>query len=424
MADSNDEKGNRPGARPAIPPFRGPAQTPRTPLTPPAGTAGPARPPLMPPAGGRAPFVPPLGSRPRPATPAQPQAPANASRPAITPPFAGRPVTPLPTPAITPQADPFAERTARAWIQPETPTPEEEFVAAQGTASGDPRNAPVEEPTTAEPAPAGHPAAEPEVAEEKEAEHGIAAAAERGPEPSSPSAAEGDQDEDPFADWDAQLREEQSAGPVAAGEPSDSFDEAAADAPTESEWSDASFDLAGEAMRSLPPELSMPGAAGGDISLPEATDAPFDTTDEVAAQVRRAEEPEAPAEKVGLYGDSAAPMAEDVVPAAAAGEPAIEAMPRELLSAYPSLQDTSTYETQRPSGAIYAGEPAEAWAAATAGDRDPGAGDRAARTLERIAARVRSGDLALPATAEGAGDAAVLAALLAAMLGGSRESGA
>ena len=333
----------------------------------------------------------------------------------MTPPFAGRPVTPPLTPAITPQPDPFAERSARVWVQPEAPTPEEEFVATQGVASEPPPAEPVGDDSTQEreaPEPARAAAPEPE---------------RQAAEVTSASQAE----EDPFADWDAQLREETSGMRADQDEAGGhgAADEAAG-APAEAEWSDASFDLAGEAMRSLPRELSMPGSVGAEISLPESSRSPFDTTGETDAVRARAgasdeaEESGEAEEKVGLYGGAQAPLAADVVPETASGEPVIDAMPPELLRAYPSLQDTATHETQRPSGAIYAGEPAEAWAAATAGQGDPSAGDRAARMLERIAGRVRSGEVIVPDLAPGAGDAAVLAALLAAMLGGSRESGA
>ena len=170
-----------------------------------------------------------------------------------------------------------------------------------------------------------------------------------------------------------------------------------------------------------------------DATSPSAAEDPFADWDEQLRDVqeeRDASGGEEPAEKVGLYDDARAPMSEDVVPAAATGQPAIDAMPPELIQAYPSLQDTAAYETFGASrgtpeaAAIYAGEPAEAWEAAAAGESDHGARERTARILERIASRVRSGELHAPELPDAAGDAAVLAALLASMLGGPRERGA
>ena len=373
MADNNDEKGKRPGARPAMPPFRGPASTPRSPLTPPAGAGQAGRSLPTPPAGGRTPFMPPpAGLRPRPATPAMPRTPAAPVR-AVTPP--GLPATPPAPAAATPPSAP---------VRPEPPE-----------------------------APAWEPAVE--------AGESMPSVADFAPDaPAQSSAA------DPFAEWDEQLRDAgQERDASRAQERGFAAGEEAAGHAAQSDWSAPSFESLGDAGRALPKELSRSSPLQPELDVPEDVAAPFDTIDGGSA----AEEPGEPAEKVGLYGDSRAPMSEDVVPAAATGQPAIDAMPPELVSAYPSLQDTAAYETfeaprSTPESAIYAGEPAEAWEAATAGEADHGARERTARLLERIASRVRSGELHAPDVAAETGDAAALAALLASMLGGSRERGA
>ena len=228
---------------------------------------------------------------------------------------------------------------------------------------------------------------------------------------------------DPFAEWDEQLRDAQDERDAGGGqERGFAAGEEAAGHSAQSDWSAPSFESLGEAGRALPKELAISSPLQPEIDVPEGADAPFDTIDRGGTE-------EEPAEKVGLYGDSRAPMSEDVVPAAATGQPAIDAMPPELMSAYPSLQDTAAYETfgvsrGTPESAIYAGEPAEAWETAAAGEADHGARERTARLLERIASRVRSGELAAPGLTAETGDAAALAALLASMLGSSGERGA
>lgn len=373
MADSNEEKGKRPGARPAIPPFRGPASTPRTPLTPPAGTGQAGRSVPTPPAGGRAPFLPPpAGLRPRPATPAMPRTPAAPVR-AVTPP--GLPTMP-PAPAGT------TAPTAPA--VPESP------------------KVPLWEPAP-------------------QASESMPSVADFAPDaPAEPSST------DPFAEWDEQLRDAGEERDTSRAQERDfAAGEEAAGHSAQSDWSAPSFESLGEAGRALPKELSRSSPLQPELDVPDDVAAPFDAIDGGSA----VEEPGEPEEKVGLYGESRAPMSEDVVPAAATGQPAIDAMPPELMSAYPSLQDTAAYETFEaprgtPESAIYAGEPAEAWEAATAGEADHGARERTARLLERIASRVRSGDVHAPDLPAGAEDATALAALLASMLGGPRERGA
>ena len=141
-------------------------------------------------------------------------------------------------------------------------------------------------------------------------------------------------------------------------------------------------------------------------------------------------------EKVGLYGDAgsdeAPPLAEDVVPETAAAEPAIDlAAPPEIAEAeepisppaVSALQDTMAHPTARRSlygdEAIYAAEPAEAWAHAAASTT--GATDHVARALENLAARVRRGELAVGQVPTDASPAGVLAAVLAALLGVSER---
>jgi hypothetical protein len=159
---------------------------------------------------------------------------------------------------------------------------------------------------------------------------------------------------------------------------------------------------------------------------------PKAATDEPAAQSAAHD---ASAEKVGLYDDGGAdysettapPRAEDVISANVTSEPVIDVAPQpeeeRMPPAVASLQDTMTHEVARHSHqgerAIYAMESAEEWApsgesATRAGAA--GAGEQAARTLESLARRLRRGEVGIGEVPSSAGEAAVLAAVLAALL--------
>ena len=343
MADSDDDKTKRSGARPAIPPFKGPGSAPRPPVTPPAGGA---RPPLAPPAGGgRPPFMPP---RPRPASPAVGQ----------------RPSPRAPEPRSAPPADPssLAPPAAASEAQPAES-------AAEPVATG---GAPWEPHTT------------------------VPAAAD----PALPA----------IERFGFEAGRDPQAEP--AGEPPEAYF---------GEVTERALESASAVERWTTPPASQEEIA------PSAEPAAESGGAEAAA-------PEATAEKVGLYdapGGDGAPMepprADDVISANLMAEPVIDVAPQpeeeRMPPAVASLQDTMTHEVMRHSHhgerAIYAMESAEEWAPSGESATRAGAaaaGEQAARALESLAKRLRRGELGIAELPASGSEAAVLAAVLAAIL--------
>ena len=406
MADREEDKGNRPGARPALPPFRGPGNTPRPPLTPPAGGPPTPRPLVQPP---------PAVGRPRSATP-----------PAIPP----RPVAPPPPPSAppAPPANPAAKRPPSPAV---TTTP--------------PWSAEPPRPAAAPPAPERLPSIDALGYEPTAARPGADA-----PSP--------DSDLSPLPAWPGMTEPAEPGSPAeppawVEGEPADSASAASPFPPTGTEpgepWATApgTFAEPSEASTSLPDESPAAAAAHGDevfgwgAPAPEAPPhAAAPGTGDATVEKTAAEEPTvaepAVEEKVGLYGDSGPeeepPLAADVVPETTAAEPVIgvaappaiaEAEEPVSPPAVSALQDTMAHPTARRSlygdEAIYAAEPAEAWAHAAASTT--GATDHVARALESLAARVRRGELPVGQVPTDASPAGVLAAVLAALLGVSER---
>ncbi len=352
MADSDDDKNKRSGARPAIPPFRGPGSAPRPPLTPPAGGG---RPPLTPPAGGgRPPFMPP---RPRPASPAS-----------TSPARAAAPVAPDARREVPVEASPPADEPRRDAAPPELTSTE---AGAGGGAPWEP--------------------------------HATVPAA---PDPELPA----------IERFGFETGRDANADP-----------ESAENAPAAwfGEVSERALESASTVERWTTPPTSQDDVAAEPSGVPAGD-----------GGERAPDASEATPEKVGLYDDAGAgasgsttepPRAEDVISANVASEPVIDVAPQpeeeRMPPAIASLQDTLTHEVMRHSHhgerAIYAMESAEEWApsgeSATRGG-SAGAGEQAARALENLARRVRRGEVGIGELPASGSEAAVLAAVLAALL--------
>lgn len=170
--------------------------------------------------------------------------------------------------------------------------------------------------------------------------------------------------------------------------------DAATDTTAEAEWP---LSEAGDAMRALADDLVAREATARDVVESDEVAAPVEATSDFAGTRPDAEPPFAQTPPLPMWGD------EDLMNIMPVSRTPETGMPGHWAGAHPAEAPASS-----------------AGADSTSGQSEHGNREAVALVLEALAQRTRNGELAIPGNASEMGDAAVLAATLATLLGARR----